>query len=74
MAQQLNRLELTLRKIEAAPNRAEAEYYHETWVQEIYNLCEKIGRMTSVSCSLNSLGRLKDQYRLEIEENVQNNR
>ena len=61
VSQQLFRLEVTVRKTDAATNRREADYYFETWVQDVYNLCEKIGRMISVSCSLYSLGRLKPE-------------
>ena len=73
VSQHLDRLDLTVRKIDEATDRKEADYYFETWVQDIYNLCEKIGRMISLSCSLHSLGRLKDKYRQELEEKVQYN-
>lgn len=73
VAQQLDRLEFTVQKIDTATNRKEADYYFETWVQDIYNLCEKIKVLISLSCGLYSLGRLKDKYREEVEKKVQHN-
>lgn len=73
VSEQLDRLDVTVRKIDGAANHHEAHYYFETWVQDIYNLCEKIGRMISLSCSMYSLGRLKDKYRQEVENKIQHN-
>ncbi|MCH8309760.1 MAG: hypothetical protein IIB17_04600 [Chloroflexi bacterium] len=70
---ELDRLKLTVSKVKSAPNHKEGFYSFNTWVQDIYNLCEKTKRLISSSCSLYSLGKRKDKYRKEVEKNVQTN-
>lgn len=71
ISQHLRRLELTVSKVDSAANRRDAIYYFNTWVQDIWSLCEKICRLISVSCSLYSLGKRKEKYRQEVKVKVQ---
>jgi hypothetical protein len=74
VSQQLERLRRTVFKARSATNRQEALYYFDTWIADVYSLCEKVKVLVAQSCRLHSLGnKAINQYRGEIENEVQKN-
>ena len=71
VVQTIEWLNLTLALLEANLDRRNARYYFEAWIQIAYNLCEKILKLITNSCTLASLNnRTKKKYRRLVETEV----
>jgi hypothetical protein len=73
IVQELQRIDTTTSQAQSAGNRENARYYYDMWVQNAFNLCEKVKLLVTHSCRLYSLANtVKDHYHSEINK-VQDN-
>jgi hypothetical protein len=68
LIRQIDRLNLTVSKMQTAPNRREALYYWDTWVQDSYSLCEKVERLIQRSCNVHRMAQSSERYFLKQVE------
>jgi hypothetical protein len=76
VAQELERIDITTSQAQSAKTRKLARYYYDMWVQNAFNLCEKVKLLVTFSCRLYRLADSKaviKHYHSEIKDKVQDN-
>jgi hypothetical protein len=74
VAKELERIDITAYQAQSAKTRKLARYYFEMWVQNAFNLSEKVKLLVTHSCRLYGLtNTVKDHYHSEINDKVQDN-